>query len=79
MSETVEIVLDVKGLQCPMPLLKAKRALNGMKPDELLRVYATDPGSMKDFRVFCEQSGNSLLKAEECDGSFTYLLKKKSI
>ena len=70
--------LDVKGLNCPMPLLKAKKTLNEMQADELLRVYATDPGSVRDFEVFARQSGNTLLEAEEQEGIYTYLLKKKS-
>jgi len=75
-SEPLE--LDVTGLRCPMPLLKAKKALNGLPPAALLRVRATDPGSERDFRVFAEQSGNELLESE-CDGDvFVYLLKKKT-
>ncbi|MEM7099382.1 MAG: sulfurtransferase TusA family protein [Pseudomonadota bacterium] len=70
--------LDVKGMNCPMPLLKAKKTLNAMAADELLRVYATDPGSVRDFEVFAKQSGNALMEAEEIDGVYTYLLKKKS-
>lgn len=77
MSEEVRI-LDVKGLNCPMPLLKAKKALNEMAGDECLRVFATDPGSVRDFEVFARQSGNTLLESGEDDGIFTYLLKKKS-
>lgn len=70
--------LDVKGLNCPMPLLKAKKALNDMQAEELLRVFATDPGSVRDFEVFARQSGNTLLEADEQEGVYTYLLKKKS-
>lgn len=70
--------LDVKGLNCPMPLLKAKKALNEMQGKALLRVYATDPGSVRDFEVFARQSGNTLLESAEHDGVYEYLLKKKS-
>ena len=59
-----------------MPLLKAKRTLNGMENGELLRVLATDPGSMKDFTVFAKQSGHQLLEASEAEGTYSYLLKK---
>ena len=69
--------LDTKGLQCPMPLLKAKRALNGMVAGQRLRVLATDQGSVRDFRVFAEQSGHLLLSSEEKEGVYTYLLEKK--
>lgn len=70
-------VLDVKGLQCPMPLLKAKRELNGLQPGGLLRVFATDPGSVRDFRVFSDQSGHALIESSEEDGVYSYLLRKK--
>ena len=69
--------LDATGLNCPMPLLKAKRALNALAPGEQLRVIATDPGSVRDFQVFAEQSGHALLESEENDGRYTYLLRKK--
>ncbi len=73
----VNTELDVQGLNCPMPLLKAKQALNRLAPGELLRVIATDPGSMRDFEVFSRQSGNELLDAQTVDGSFVYLLRKR--
>ncbi len=69
--------LDLKGLNCPMPLLKAKKALNEMTGGELLRVYATDPGSVRDFEVFARQSGNALLESSEDAGVYAYLLQKK--
>ena len=77
MSGLEIIELDAMGLDCPMPLLKAKRALNGMAAGQQLRVQATDRGSERDFRVFAEQSGHRLLTSEESDGVFTYLLQKR--
>lgn len=74
MLETIE--LDATGLDCPMPLLKAKRALNGMQVGQRLRVLATDRGSQRDFRVFAEQSGHRLLESGESEGVFSYLLEK---
>lgn len=71
------IELDTCGLSCPLPLLKAKQALNRMASGEQLRVLATDPGSQRDFRVFAEQSGHRLLASEERDGVFSYLLEKR--
>ncbi|MDE0951905.1 MAG: sulfurtransferase TusA family protein [Halioglobus sp.] len=71
------IVLDATGLQCPMPLLKAKRALNAMQVGQQLRVLATDQGSVRDFRVFAEQSGHLLLDSTEADGVYNYLLEKR--
>jgi tRNA 2-thiouridine synthesizing protein A len=70
-------VLDVTGLNCPMPLLKAKKALNGLAAGALLRVIATDPGSVRDFEVFAKQSGNELLESTATDGRFAFLLRKK--
>jgi len=71
-------LLDVMGLNCPMPLLKAKKALNEMQPNELLRVLATDPGSVRDFEVFCRQSGNALLESSHNGDTYSYLLRKKT-
>lgn len=73
------VVLDVKGLQCPMPLLKTKKALKDLPPGGLLRVYATDPGSEKDFQVFSLHSRHTLLESTETDGIFSYLLQKNEI
>lgn len=70
------IELDATGLACPMPLLKAKRALNGMHSGQRLRVLATDQGSVRDFRVFAEQSGHLLLESSEAQGVYAYLLQK---
>jgi tRNA 2-thiouridine synthesizing protein A len=68
--------LDATGLTCPMPLLKAKRALNAMAAGECLRILATDPGAPRDFQVFCEQSGHELLSSEVQGGTFELLLRK---
>ena len=73
-EDVVEV--DATGLACPMPLLKAKRALNAMASGERLRVLSTDQGSIRDFRVFAEQSGHVLLRSEEEGGVYTYLLQK---
>ena len=69
--------LDTCGLSCPLPLLKAKQALNRMASGEQLRVLATDQGSWRDFEVFAEQSGHRLLEREEVDGVYCYLLQKQ--
>lgn len=72
----VDSELDATGLNCPMPLLKAKQALNRMQVGEVLRVTATDPGSQRDFEVFARQSGHELLSATRDDRLFVYLLRK---
>jgi tRNA 2-thiouridine synthesizing protein A len=74
MAET----LDLKGLKCPLPVLRAKKALKALAPGAMLRVLATDPGSVKDFQAFCETTGNELVSWAESDGVFTYSLRKKS-
>ena len=76
-SAQEETLLDVKGLKCPMPLLKAKKALNELDPGALLRVIATDPGSERDFETFSAQSGHALLQFERQQDEFIYLLRKK--
>jgi len=74
----VDMDLDLQGLMCPMPLLKAKKALNGLEPLQVLRVQATDSGSVRDFSVFTSQSGHTLLSSTEADGVYTYLIQKKA-
>ncbi len=61
-----------------MPLLKAKKTLNEMAPAELLRVLATDPGSVRDFEVFSQQSGNQLLESRQEGDTYIYLIRKKA-
>ena len=72
-----QLTLDAKVLTCPMPLLKAKQALNGMASGERLRILATDPGSVRDFQVFSAQSGNRLLESGREGAAYSYLLEKK--
>jgi tRNA 2-thiouridine synthesizing protein A len=68
--------LDARNLNCPLPILKAKKAINGMAPGEVLRIYATDPGSVKDFEAFSKQTGNELLESTESGNEFHFLLRK---
>jgi len=75
MEKTIQEV-DARDLQCPMPLLKAKRALNGMAVGERLRVLATDGGSVRDFEVFAQQSGHQLLSSDEREGVYIHVLEK---
>jgi tRNA 2-thiouridine synthesizing protein A len=69
--------LDVRGLNCPLPILRAKKALIELKSGKVLRILATDPGSVKDFEAFARQTGNQLLSHAEADKVFTFFLKKK--
>ena len=72
----IEQKLDTCGLTCPLPLLKAKQALNRLGSGLVLEVVCTDPGSVRDFAVFAKQSGNELLRQEESGGQYTHWLKK---
>ena len=68
--------LDARGLNCPLPILRAKKTLTKMDSGQVLRIIATDPGSVKDFESFARQTGNELLESTEQDGKFYYLLRK---
>jgi tRNA 2-thiouridine synthesizing protein A len=68
--------LDTSGLNCPLPVIRAKKALLGMKAGQVLHVIATDPSSVKDFDVFVKQTGNELLNSSEEAGTFYFLVKK---
>jgi tRNA 2-thiouridine synthesizing protein A len=69
--------LDARGLNCPLPILRAKKALNEMTSGQVLRIIATDPGSVKDFQAFAKQTGNDLLSQSEANKEFTFFLKRK--
>ena len=68
--------LDATGLNCPLPILRAKKALSGLNAGQVLRVVATDPGSVKDFDAFAKQTGNELLESTEEGGKYLFLIKK---
>ncbi len=68
--------LDTKGLNCPLPILKAKKAIKGLQAGDILEVLATDPGSVKDFEAFARATGNELMEHSEEGGVFRFLLKK---
>lgn len=68
--------LDARGLNCPLPILRAKKALNEMASGMTLRIVATDPGSVKDFQAFSKQTGNELLESSEANGEYVFVLKK---
>ena len=69
--------LDTRGLNCPLPILRTKKALGELQSGQVLRVVATDPGSVKDFAAFCKQTGHALLSQSDANREFTYFLKKK--
>jgi len=74
MSETL---LDTRGLKCPLPVLRARKAMQSVPPGGLLRVLATDPGTVRDFQAFCAATGHELVEQAEEAGEFTFLIRKK--
>lgn len=69
--------LDTRGLNCPLPILKAKKALAEMASGELLRVVSTDPGSVRDFQAFARQTGNELVEQTSGGSAFTHVLRRR--
>lgn len=68
--------LDASGLNCPLPILRAKKTLNVMASGQLLHVIATDPGSVRDFDAFAKQTGNELIESKEDGGKFHFMIRK---
>ena len=69
--------VDARGLNCPLPVLRTKKALNDMQSGQVVRIVATDPGSVRDFEAFARQTGNALLEHGEADGAFWFLVKRR--
>jgi tRNA 2-thiouridine synthesizing protein A len=69
--------LDARGLNCPLPILRAKKSLTDMQSGQVLKILATDPGSVKDFEAFAKQTGNQLLSSSQADKEFTFFMKRK--
>jgi tRNA 2-thiouridine synthesizing protein A len=73
---TTTTVLDTKGLNCPLPVLRVKKAIKDVPAQGILQVLTTDPGAVKDFQAFCEATGNQLLDWKEENGIYTFNIKK---
>jgi len=69
--------IDTSGLNCPLPILKAKKALTELQSGQTLKVIATDPGSWRDFEAFARQTGNELVSQEKTEANFVYILKRR--
>jgi tRNA 2-thiouridine synthesizing protein A len=76
MAMTRRVPLDVQGLKCPLPVLRARRAMKELAPGDILDVTATDPASVPDFRAFCDTTGNELLSSGEADGVYSFAIRK---
>jgi TusA-related sulfurtransferase len=74
---TADKEIDTRGLNCPLPILRAKKALADMTSGQVLKIVATDPGSMRDFQAFAKQSGNELLSQEAVGKEFLHYLKRR--
>lgn len=68
--------LDAHGLNCPLPILRTKKSLNGLQSGETLKVVSTDPGSLKDMVAFCSQTGNTLLTSQQSGSDYEFLIRK---
>ena len=68
--------LDARGMNCPLPILKTRKAINQIKIGDILEVTATDPGSVKDMASFCEQTGNRLVESNESSDGYVFLIEK---
>ncbi len=71
-------LLDLKGLKCPLPVLKARRTMKELAGGDILQVLATDPGAVQDFQAYCETTGDTLLEWGEEDGVFTFQIRKSA-
>jgi TusA-related sulfurtransferase len=69
--------IDTRGLNCPLPILKAKKALADMASGQLLKVVSTDPGSVRDFKAFARQTGNELVEQSDAGGEYLHLLRRR--
>jgi tRNA 2-thiouridine synthesizing protein A len=73
----VDKELDARGLNCPLPILRTKKALTDMTSGQVLKIVATDPGSVKDFQAFAKQTGHALIQHDEADSVHTFLMRRK--
>ena len=69
--------LDTRGLSCPLPILKTKKSLNGLSSGQVLKIVATDPGSVKDMQAFARQTGHALVSSSEENKEFVFYMRKK--
>jgi tRNA 2-thiouridine synthesizing protein A len=69
--------VDARGLNCPLPILRTKKALNDMKSGQVVRILATDPAALRDFQAFAKQTGNELLQHDEKDGVYSFLMRRR--
>ncbi len=79
MTEDAAVTLDAKGLNCPLPVLRARKSMRGVPPGGLLRVLATDPAAVAAFRAYCDQTGHGFIASAECEpGVLEITLRRKA-
>ncbi len=76
-SPTADKEIDTRGLNCPLPILKAKKALTDMQSGQLLKVVSTDGGSLRDFQAFAKQTGNELVEQQNANGEYIHVLRRR--
>lgn len=76
MNTNATQTLDARGMNCPLPILRTKKALSAMEAGETLAITATDPGSLKDMQAFCKQTGHELVSSSTNQGAFEFLIRK---
>ncbi len=76
MIATATRTLDARGLNCPLPILRTKKALTALNTGGTLKIQASDPGSVKDMQSFCQQTGNELVSSEDSEGMYSFLIRK---
>lgn len=72
----IAMEIDTTGMNCPLPVIKTGKLMNGMQPGQIIKVIATDPASCNDIEAFCRQTGNELVEATQSSSAFTFLIKK---
>ena len=77
MEATIALSLDLKGLSCPIPIVRTAKAMKQLEPGQLVEIFATDPGSVPDFRAWSKTTGNPLVESGEEGGVYRFILRKK--
>jgi len=77
MTISIDREVDARGLTCPLPILRAKKALAGMASGQMLKVLATDPGSQRDFAAFAKQTGNAIVESAQQDDTFVFVMRRR--
>ena len=72
----IDLEIDARGLNCPLPILRTRKGINTLASGQVVKIIATDPGSVKDLEVFCKQTGNEMLESSQQDGEYCFNIRK---